>query len=115
MICFVIQLQKNIQKYPNEYEKIITDLETKRNSLVDKFTIYEKQIKEAKKKIKTTFVEVSIDSDYIKVSKLSILAAEETFLSGIEFKEYDKRLGKIKDIKFEKYRKYLKLLKIRLK
>jgi hypothetical protein len=23
MICFVIQLQKNIQKYPNEYEKII--------------------------------------------------------------------------------------------
>ena len=96
----------------NEYEKVITYLDTKRNRLVDRLAVYEKQIKEAKKKIKTTFVEVNIASDEIKVSKLSILAAEETFLSGIEFKEYDKRLGKIKDIKFEKYRKYKKLLEI---
>ena len=96
----------------NEYEKVITYLDTKRNRLVDRLAVYEKQIKEAKKKIKTTFVEVNIASDEIKVSKLSILAAEETFLSGIEFKEYDKRLGKIKDIKFEKYNKYLRLLKI---
>ena len=96
----------------NEYEKVITDLDTKRNSLINKLAVYEKQIKEAKKKIKTTFVEVNIASDDIKISKLSILAAEETFLSGVEFKEYDKRLAKIKDIKFEKYRTYKKLLEI---
>ena len=112
-------ISKNKQNYIdefkeklNEYEKVITDLDTKQNRLVNKLEVYEKQIKEAKKKIKTTFVEVNIASDEIKVSKLSILAAEETFLSGIEFKEYDKRLGKIKDIKFEKYRKYKKLLEI---
>ena len=55
-------ISKNKQNYINEfneklneYEKVIIDLDTKRNSLIDKFTTYEKQIKEAKKKIKTTF------------------------------------------------------------
>tara|TARA_B110000503_G_scaffold107061_2_gene159935 strand:+ start:34 stop:2097 length:2064 start_codon:yes stop_codon:yes gene_type:complete len=112
-------ISKNKQNYIdefkeklNEYEKIITDLETKRDILVNDLATYEKQIKNAKKKIKTTFIEANIANEDIKSRKLLIAAAEETFLSGIEFEEYDKRLEKIKDIKFKKYRRYLELLEI---